>query len=966
MLQRTIAGALALVLLPTAAWAADELASARKLWLRGNYAEAIDLYRPLAASSPEAALGLARCYESQGKSDEAVGVLTAAGGKRHEIQAELARLALARGDLKEAQARAEAALRLAPEQVLARLVLAEIAGSGGRLDEAQRGYRRLIDYYNQHEIKTAETLHWIGLAAAEYARWNRLSDQFDFLVNDLYPDALQIEPGYWPAHLEAGRLFLEKHNQAEATKEFKAALALNPRAAEVHAAMAALAMETHDADEAEASLRRALEINPLLLEAWHLRADLAWLNFQPEDALRLLLEKALPRNPIDERTLGRVAACYLLLDAVNSPPLPRADAARSGEAPASGYPGVRVPSAALSRFARLVGEVTDRNPHAGEFFSTLADMLQARNKQSEAEAYYREAIRVMPRQAGPQAELGLLFMRAGREGEARKLLDDAFHADPFHVRVKNTLEVLDVLDAMEKTATEHFVLRYDKADRLWARYAGRHLEGVWTDLCGEFGYRPPGPTLIEVFREARGLPGQQWFGARMVGLPYLETVAASTGHIIAMTSPNEEGLAHGFNWARVLRHEMVHIITLQQTRFNIPHWFTEGLAVRSEGGPRPHRWNQILRRRSNRGDLLNLETINLGFARSMSGDDCQLAYCQGELYVEYMASRGGPGAVRKMLAAYAETPSTAEAIRLAMGISQKEFEQGYSAFVKKLVDGLTPGLGEPPEAEFGDLLAAHRARPEDPDAAARLACGYLQRGAGKEATDLAEKVLRAKPKHPLAAYVLARLRIEANHADEAMKLLEACLDRQRPDALALDLLADLKLKARRYDEAADLWALGQRLDPENPRWTASLARAQLAAGNTAALRKTLERLARTDADDLAPRKKLAELALARRDADSAAAWAAECLQINVHDAEAHRLLADAQTGRRRYDEAIEEYETAIELNPSHLQQRLALADVCVQADQPAKARRVLEELLKRDPKYPGAGVLLESLMKSQQ
>ena len=51
------------------------------------------------------------------------------------------------------------------------------------------------------------------------------ADQFDFLVNDLYPAAIHSEAGYWRAHYEAGRLYLEKHNQADAAREFKAALA---------------------------------------------------------------------------------------------------------------------------------------------------------------------------------------------------------------------------------------------------------------------------------------------------------------------------------------------------------------------------------------------------------------------------------------------------------------------------------------------------------------------------------------------------------------------------------------------------------------------------------------------------------------------------------------------------------------------------------------------------------------------
>ena len=53
------------------------LPAARKLWLRGKYAEAADLYPPAAGKDPAAAIGLARCLTAQGKDDEAVKVLTA-------------------------------------------------------------------------------------------------------------------------------------------------------------------------------------------------------------------------------------------------------------------------------------------------------------------------------------------------------------------------------------------------------------------------------------------------------------------------------------------------------------------------------------------------------------------------------------------------------------------------------------------------------------------------------------------------------------------------------------------------------------------------------------------------------------------------------------------------------------------------------------------------------------------------
>ena len=633
--------ALCFIVLPlwfSAARAGDDaIGEARKLLLRGNYAEAAELYKHLLQHRPpsppaplpqagegslSAAVGLARCLTARGKDDEAQKALLAAPGKSADVSAELAALAFERGAVDEARKRAEEAVKLDRDQLHARWLLAELARTLGRLDEADRGYQWLVRYYNDHDVKQAESLRWIGLAAAQSARWHRQADQFHFLVNELYPDALQQDPDYWPAHYEAGVLFLEKHNQADAAKEFQAALEINPNAAEVHAAVASLAMEQRDGEKAQASLARALEINPRLLDAWLLKADLLWANFQVSESLQLLREKVLPLNPLCEETLGRMGACYLLLD----PP------------PKSGKE---------SRLGRLTAEVTRRNPHAGEFYLALASALEERHKLKAAETYLREAIHVMPRQVGPQSELGLLYMRDGREDDARRVLRAAFEADPFNVRVKNSLEVLDVLDSMQtldggrsaagETPTPQFAIIYNgQYDKLLARYAVRHLKKVYPMLCRRFGYEPPEKTLVEIFNQAEGLDGHQWFSARMIGLPYLDTVAASTGRIVAMASPNEPQSSGAMNWARVLTHEMVHVITLQQTNFNCPHWFTEGLAVWSENCPRPQQWNELLVERFAQGKLFNLDTLNLGFIRPQSGGDWLLAYCQAKMYVEYM------------------------------------------------------------------------------------------------------------------------------------------------------------------------------------------------------------------------------------------------------------------------------------------------------------------------------------------
>ena len=451
------------VTLTTAARAADaDLAKARKLLLGGKYAEAAETIslrwptnrpRPRwdwpAAARPKARRTRPSDCSARWPRNRPSSRRNWPGWPSH------------RGDLKEAEARADAALRLAPEQLLARC--SGRAGPHGR--PPRRGRPRLSSarrLLQRPRRQAGRSLRWIGLAAAQYARWNRLTDQFDFLVNELYPDALKLDPAYWPAHYEAGLLFLEKYNQADAAKEFKAALELNPQAAEVHAALAALALEDHEVDAGR---------------------DVA------------------PPGPGDQSAAaGRLAAA-------GRPGLdqPRADAgpaAASREGPAAesrsrGDARPRWPPAICcwtvarrghaapdSRFARLVDEVTRRNAHAGEFFATLAEMLEERNKQAEAERISARRSASCRGRSARRPALGLLYMRTGQEAEARRLLDEAFEADPFHVRVKNTLEVLDVLDAMQTHGTRALrAIRYDKADELLARYAARHLERVYPRTC---------------------------------------------------------------------------------------------------------------------------------------------------------------------------------------------------------------------------------------------------------------------------------------------------------------------------------------------------------------------------------------------------------------------------------------------------------------------------------------------------
>ena len=135
----------------------------------------------------------------------------------------------------------------------------------------------------------------------------------------------------------------------------------------------------------------------------------------------------------------------------------------------------------------------------------------------------------------------------------------------------------------------------------------------------------------------------------------------------------------------------------------------------------------------------------------------------------------------------------------------------------------------------------------------------------------------------------------------------------------IDLLAELKMKAGELDEAEKLYELARKDDPFHTKWIAGLARVHLRQKKTAQFLNDLAMIAANDADDIAVRKALAERHLAAGDAAAAEKWANECLYIDVYDPSVHVLLADAQAAGKKYAEAIEEYQTALDAQSQETQ-----------------------------------------------
>ena len=916
MLIGSLVICLALAICPAHSAVADEKEAARfeqaHVHLqKGRIDEALDLYDGLAgdkADTQRLAIGKSRCFEFRGDWQEATETIESAVKALDDsplLRARLAELYLAQGRFDEAARSIKRALEIDANSPEARLVDADLCAATGRFKQADEGYHWFIKFYNQTQPEDSETLLVVARATSQYARWHGVPQIFDFTVNTLCPDALAKDKDCWQAHWIAGMLLLEKYNRAQAVPELKHALAINPRAAPVHAALALASLQDRAMSDAASQIKRALDADPRLRFALCVQADIQLEDDDVQGATRSL-EQALAVNPRDEQALGRLAACRVLED---GPPakadldvlFARLDRIDDQDARLGG------------RFGELLASVARWNVRPGIFLYAAGEQLEARKKYELAERCYQQAVVSMPQLSGPKSALGMLYMRTGKIAEGHRFLDQAFDADPYHVRVSNMRKVVKLLEGYETITTAHFVIRIDsQADMILGRYMAEFLEAEYPVLVQQFGYEPPVRTQFEIYNKAKGLSAHQWFSARMIGLPWVQTIGASTGMIVALASPTAG--EKPFNWARVVRHEFVHILTLQETNFNIPHWFTEALAVKSEDAPRPEDWNRLLAERVPQGNMLNLDTINHGFSRPKTPDDWQMAYCQSRLYLEYMVDKFGVGKPGELLTAYRNNLSTDQAIPRVFGVEKPVFERGYRDYVEAIVAGLGHRTLERPltpvqaEKEF-------RAAPDDARAAARYAYELLKQGQRKEARKMAMAAIELNKTEPLAAVVMARLGLRSKDTASAIEWLVPALDHKDPHPGVLELLAELRFKQDDFATAAELFELGLVHNPDHIAWMKGLAASLAKTSEYEKLKPVLERLVIVDGDNASPRRMLARMALDKDEFAEAVRLARLALHIDVLDVETHRILAQGYAGLKHYAQAADVWSVALQLKP---------------------------------------------------
>lgn len=692
----------------------------------------------------------------------------------------------------------------------------------------------------------------------------------------------ELDRLYWPAMLAEAELLYDKDDTREAVEALQQTLELNPRCAEAWYLLGRIAIDTFNFD----GVYRAAE-NLRQLNAHHPLADL------------LITEVRLIQDDPDAA-----------LEKVN-PLLERLPKLRKAHAFRAAAKAILYDEQAMQR---VLDQYDELSPGSARAHYVVGRQLSFNRQYEAAAEVLEEAIRRQPAWPAPQIELGLMELQSGRDAHARHVLQDVVELDPFNKRAANSMFLLEELAEYERLETDHFIIRYRPGvDEVMVRMMPERLDEIHHVVTQRFGFEPDRKTVIEL------MPDHQRFAVRITGMPFVHTIAACTGPVIAMEVPREgaRGRHSGlYDWPRVLQHEYTHTVTLAQTRNRIPHWLTEAAAVEMELAPRDYSTSQMLARSFEEDTLFDLDEIIWAFVRPRQPSDRSKAYAQGYWMLEYMNERFGDDAVIRLLERYFQGDREAAAMQSALGVTCDEFFEDFLLWAERQVR--LWGLAERPTVR--ELMNEHRLN--DPEMIGAIHDAQ-QRRVKSIAESMVEQVGRIGEDDGLTADNWPDVRLPRVQMTDSM--IESWLERF-PDHADL---VELKLRRRASEGPLDESQIEilkhyATLRPIDTFAHQQLARIFLASEEPARAIPHLEELDRREERSPVFAARLARLYRAQGDIELALQKATRVLHIDPYRASYRELAAAIAVEAQDYASAKLHIEALTLLEPDRPQHQARL------------------------------------------
>ncbi len=823
----------------------------------------------LSPSEPRARLGLCQVLLVTGRYALAEATAEDTVGAPPVIALELVRIrgeALRRqGKLKDAEkVLASAAGDPAARRV--RLLLGEVLLEQGRKTEAEPVLMTLIDEYNQGGVKDAATLGLVGRAA------QLLGSVED--ANDAFNESERAGPADVDTLLWRADLFLDNYDPGHAEEVLSDILAKAPRQPEALARMAQVKLAQNlDFEAAEKLATDALAVNPALTLSNFVIGGVALRDMDLAKA-DLAVKKGLAVNPEDLSLLSLSAAVRFLAD---------------------DGPG----------FDRAKRAVLARNPRYSRLYQIVGEYAEWEHRYDEIVKMMTEALLADSEDAKVRAQLGFNLIRSGRESDGVAALRRAFAADPYNVRVLNTLNLYekDIPKNYETVVHGKFTFRYSRDEReLLDRYIPAMIERAWDKMTKEYGFVPETPVGIELY------PSRENFAVRTSGLPQTFIQGVCFGHTLAAMSPRDEH----FNIGMTLWHELAHVFHIQLSKAHVPRWFTEGLAEYETLIERPEwrrEYDSDLYDALRRGTLPSVADMNRSFSHAEDMQDMATAYYASTQVVAYIVERWGMPKVRRMLELWGQGKATKDVVTEALGVSPLDVDRDFRA---ALTTRLSRYKGQfmPPNRPR-DLREAEKAAstsPGDAQKQAELALAWMGNGEEKRAKASLDKALGIDPKQGLALWLRLQLAKTGNDKGAAKHAAEALIAAGHDGYAVRVALAEAT--TNRDEQRAALEA-AHEYDPLQAAPLHRLASLAREAKDVDGELKALRALVVIEENDGDAYRRLLRLLLDRHELDEAVRVGEAGIYVDAENAETHRLYGEALLGAGRRKEAEFEFESAV-------------------------------------------------------
>lgn len=320
------------------------------------------------------------------------------------------------------------------------------------------------------------------------------------------------------------------------------------------------------------------------------------------------------------------------------------------------------------------------NARNSEIFRVPGEMASNRLRIAEAVEFLEQALVVDRDDVEARALLGFALLDLGKDDEAKERLEAAFDADPYDVRVYNTLKVLDTLEEFATLERGDFRLTLPSDEAVLLADDAFDLLEDGRDVLGEkYEVEFETPIVVQMFDR------HDDFIVRSMGFPgAVGYLGLCTGQLITMGSPSARPPGQ-VNWRLVLWHEFAHIVTLQKTRNRMPRWLSEGISGFEERQRDPA-WGE--RAAVEYKQVYSLEGVprmhhlERYFTTPKTNLHLSYGYFASAEFVDFYTSDYGFAALNRALELIGEGAETEEALASAAGNSVDRINAEFGDYLK--------------------------------------------------------------------------------------------------------------------------------------------------------------------------------------------------------------------------------------------------------------------------------------------